>query len=93
MNYQLNRWNFVKVPGEARTYTHPRFKRGDLELCKTITCSGQSTNPWSYVPARNDASRPSGARAGDAVDPLLVRQQGLPNHPNVGLQNLQYAFL
>mmetsp|Transcript_835 Transcript_835/g.1444 ORF Transcript_835/g.1444 Transcript_835/m.1444 type:complete len:432 (-) Transcript_835:55-1350(-) len=86
---KLNRWNFVKVPGESRTYTHPRFKKGDLDLCKTITCSGQTLNQWGYASADGDGPTRPGGR-GDMLNPALMAGHGLPPNANNGMRDLQY---
>ena len=39
---QLNRWNFIKIPGKQGAYSHPLFRRGELNLCRNISCSGNS---------------------------------------------------
>ena len=53
---QLNRWNFVKVAGKQGTYSHPLFRRGELHLCKSITCS----NSTSYSHAMLSEHSPNG---------------------------------
>ena len=53
---QLNRWNFVKVAGKQGTYSHPLFRRGELHLCKSITCS----NSTSYSRAMLSEHIPNG---------------------------------
>lgn len=102
---KLNRWNFVKVPGESRTYTHPRFKRGELELCKTINCSGQIVNQHHWPPFNAAASgtgnnRPinefpsSVAAMASASNPLITMQGAgrLPDDPNMALRDLHYQI-
>lgn len=52
---KLNRWNFVKVPGQQGTYSHPRFIRGQLVLCKSITCSRTDGSNSQVLPEKVSA--------------------------------------